>query len=149
MLNNLSKTVAAIVLIAGLVSVAIGGFFIAQGFAKADFIKEKMITQKITYGGAEGTINGIIDTPEEAQAMADILEEHRTQNFGYYTELTRDDPKRAQILQAMTMESALDLAVVGYGLTDVVKASGAFMVLVGLTFGAIAVSTLRKGSPQG
>ena len=145
MINNMSKKVAGLVLVAALVSIAIGGLFIAQAFAKADLITETMVEQKVTYGGAEGGIDGLVDTPQEAATMASILEEHRVTNLGYYTELARDDPNRQTILNAMTMENSLNLAVMGYGLTDVVKGSGAFMIIVGLTFGAIAVSSLRKG----
>lgn len=143
MLNNLSKKVAALVLVAGIIAIAIGGVFVSQGFSKANYITEQIAAQQITYGGAGSTIDGIIDTPQEAQEMASVLQEHQLA-LGVYSQLSRDDPNRAQILNALTMENALNLAVAGYGLTDVVKASGAFMILVGLTFGAIAVSTLRK-----
>ena len=137
------KKVAVVVLVIGLLSLALGGFFIQQGFAKANMIAEKMAELQVTYSGAGGTIDGLIDTPREAQAMADILQEH-SNSIGYYSQLPKDDPKRAQILQALTMIDSLQLAVMGFGLTDVVKASGAFMVLVGFTFVLISVPNLRQ-----
>lgn len=143
MLENLGKKVAVVVLIIGLISIALGGFFINTGFTKANMITEKMVSENITYGGAGGTIAGIIDTPDEAQTMTGILDEH-SKAMGNYAQLKKDDPNRQQILNAMTMTNSLQLAVMGFGLTDVVKASGAFMILIGLSLGLISVPTLRQ-----
>lgn len=143
MLNNTGKTLAVLVLVIGIVSIALGGFFIQQGFAKAALLTDEMTKANITYGGAGGDIDGIIDTPQEAQVMANILNEHSAE-LGNYTQLARDDPNRQTILNAMTMTNSLEMAVMGFGLTDVVKASGAFMVLVGLTFIAISVPSFRR-----
>lgn len=143
MCNNLGKKIAVIVLLVGLVSIALGGFFIQTGFAKADLLHETMVKQNITYTGAGGTISGIIDTPQEAQAMADVLQEHSSK-YGSYSAMTKDDPNRQTVLNALTMSSSLELAVLGFGLTDIVKATGAFMVLIGLALGLIAIPTLRQ-----
>jgi hypothetical protein len=140
---NMGRKIAAIALVMGLISFALGGFFVQQGFAKASMITEKMTEQNITYGSAGGSIAGAIDTPQEAQAMADILGEHAKQ-YGNYAELKKDDPNRQTILNAMTMSNSLEMAVMGFGLTDVVKASGAFMLLVGFTFIIIAIPGLSK-----
>jgi hypothetical protein len=134
---------AILVVVLGVVSLALGGFFVKLGFEKADLITQQMVAQEITYGGAGGDIVGIIDTPQEAQVMADILQEH-SKELGNYSQLARDDPNRQQILNALTMTNSLEMAVMGYGLTDVVKATGAFMILVGFTFIVIAVPAFRR-----
>jgi hypothetical protein len=145
-INSISKRISILVLIAGLIAIVAGGVFIGMGFQKASMITEKMAEQQVTYTGAGGIINGIIDTPAEAQAMSDVLAEHQA-SLGIYSQLAKDDPNRATILNAMTMENSLNLAIMGYGLTDVVKASGAFMVVVGLAFLAISVpGILQKNS---
>ena len=146
MLNNAGKTLSVLVLVVGLAALALGGFFIQQGFSRAQDITDKMIEANITYGGAGGDIIGIIDTPVEARVMADILTEH-SQEIGNYSEMSRDDPNRQTVLNALTMTNSLQMAVMGYGLTDVVKAVGGFMVLAGLAFGAIAVQGLRQRKP--
>jgi hypothetical protein len=143
MLNNIGRKLAALILVLGLVSFALGGFFIQQGFAKAAVLTEAMSSQKISYGSAGGSIQGVIDTPQEAQVMADVLSEHLKQ-YGSYSDLKKDDPNRQTILNGMTMVNSLELAVMGFGLTDVVKASGAFMILVGLTFVVISVPALGR-----
>ena len=144
MVISYSKKLAIIVLLVGAVSVVMGGIFIFQGIDKGNLVIEAMCLEKVEYGGADGTIEGIVDTPEEAQVMAGILREHRMENYGYYTELARDDPKRDGILKAMTMENALNLAQVGYGLSQVVILTGIFMVIIGLTLGVGAVSVIRS-----
>jgi hypothetical protein len=143
MLNNIGKKVAALVVVMGVVSILLGGFFVQQGFAKANMLSDRMDAAKITYGAAGSTIDGIIDTPVEAQAMADTLTEHQAA-LGNYAEMKRDDPNRQTYLNAQTMITSLELAVTGFGLTDVVKASGAFMVLTGVTFLAIGGTGLLR-----
>ncbi len=140
----INRKIAVVVIVMGLLSFALGGFFVQQGFAKANMLTEKMADQQITYTGAGSTIQGVIDTPQEAQAMADVLGEHSAA-IGNYSKLAKDDPNRQTILNGMTMINSLELAVMGYGLTDVVKAAGAFMFLVGFTFLLIGVpSAIRK-----
>ena len=56
MLNSIGKRIAVLVIVLGIVSMALGGFFIQLGFAKADIITQTMVNQKITYGGAGGEI---------------------------------------------------------------------------------------------
>ena len=138
-----SKKLAALVMVVGIVSIVLGAFFISQGFAKSDEITKAMVSENITYGGAGSTINGIIDTSQEAEEMANVLYEHRSA-MGNYSQLKRDDPARQTILNAMTMENSLTLARLGFGLTQVVEASGVFMVLIGLTFVAGGAAVVRS-----
>jgi len=128
-----TKKLAAVLLVAGVISLVLSGVFIFQGISKSNMIIEAMRLEKVTYGGADGNIDGIIDTPVEAITMANILREHRMERYGYYSELERDDPNRETILKAMTMENSLNLAQMGYGLTQVVQATGLFIGLMGLT----------------
>jgi hypothetical protein len=130
---NHTKKLAAFLLVAGIISIVLSGVFIFQGFSKSNMIVDAMRTEKVTYGGADGEIDGVIDTPTEAATMAGILREHRMENYGYYSELERDDPGRESIITAMTMENSLNLAQMGYGLAQVVQATGLFMGLMGLT----------------
>ena len=142
-----SKKLAIIVLFTGLISLVMGGLFIAQSVVKGNMIKEAMALEKVVYEGEEanGSIHGVIDTPQEAQVMAGILRGHRLERYGRYTELARDDPKRQTILSAMTMENSLNLAQLSYGLTEVVKATGIFMIITGLALGASGFTAVRSG----
>lgn len=138
-----NKKLAVMVLVVGIVSIGLGSFFLYQGFDKASLITETMKEEKITYSGADGEIVGVIDTAAEAGAMAEILKEHRMEQ-GIYTELDRTDPARQSILNAMVMENSLTLAQMGFGLTQVVEATGVFMILVGLAMGTGALVAVRQ-----
>ncbi len=134
MITASKKSLAIILIMAGVISLVFCGVFVYQGFSKSNLIAAAMRIEKASYGSAEGDIVGIIDTSSEASVMSSVLREHRLERYGVYTELERDDPNRETILKAMTMESALNLAILGYGVTDVVKANGAFMGIIGITF---------------
>lgn len=138
-----NKKLAVMVLVLGVISVGLGSFFIYQGVNKASMITETMKEEKITYAAADGPIEGVIDTVAEAASMATVLKEHRMA-LGIYTELDRTDPKRQTILNAMVMENSLTLAQMGFGLTQVVEATGAFMIMVGLALGTSGIVGIRQ-----
>ncbi len=126
----------------GIICMVMGAIFIAQGFAKNAVLTAAMVSENITYTGAGGSIVGIIDTPAEAKVMSDVLAEHR-QAMGSYSSLKKDDPARQTILNAMTMENALNMAQMGFGLVQVVEATGAFMIILGGTLGIVGIVALR------
>lgn len=144
------KTIAIVLILAGIISLTFGGVFVFQGFSKANLITEAMRIEKASYGSADGEIEGVIDTCYEAQVMSGVLREHRMERYGTYTDLERDDPNRETILKAMTMENALNMAVLSYGVTDMAKANGAFMAVIGigLLLGGVCVSRTRKTSGE-
>ncbi len=125
-----NRNLGRVVLLLGVVALVIGAVFIGQGIVKNTMITEAMQEEQITYGGAE-EIDGVINTAAEAELMAGVLKEHRME-LGVYSELDREDPQRASILNAMTMENSLNLAQLGYGVVTVVIVSGIFMVIIGL-----------------
>ena len=139
------KKLGAILILAGIISLVFSGVFVFQSINASNLLTEAMCLEKATYGSADGAIDGIIDTPTEAQVMANTLREHRLESYGYYSELDREDPNRDIILKAMTMENSLNLAQVGYGLADVVKYTGIFMALLGAFLVVGGVFVIRSG----
>ena len=140
MANKNSKIAVIVLLLFAVISVAMGAVFISQGIAKNDLLIQTMAAEKVAYAApdANGAIKGVIDTPEEAAIMSGVLKDHRVKDYGYYSELKRDDPKRDQILKAITMETSLNLAQLGFGLVTVVESTGAFMIIMGLALGTVA-----------
>ena len=140
MTNSSAKIGMIVLLIFAVVCLAFGAVFIQQGISKNQLITQALAFEKVKYGGedAQGAIVDVIDTPKEAMVMAEILREHRTTDYGYYSELKRDDPNRDQILKALTMETSLNLAQLSYGLVTVVEVNGVFMIVVGLALGTVA-----------
>ena len=146
MANKGTKLAMIALVVFAVISLVFGGIFIYQGVNANSMLTQAIASEKVTYTAADanGAIKGVIDTPEEAVVMSSILREHRLKDYGYYAELKRDDPKRDQILKAITMETSLNLAQLGFGLATVVQVTGVFMIVMGLALGTVAF-TLRPG----
>jgi hypothetical protein len=140
-----------IVLIMAVVALVMGIVFIVQGVTKADWMRDAMRLEQVTLGFDEAAVarGELVDSAGEAQHAADTIREHRRGIASTYDELLaggRFDAGNETHLtyaQALNMENYLYLAVLGFGLTDVVIASGAFMVTTGIALGATWMA-LRK-----
>ena len=65
-MNTTVRNLGLIAIFFGVVALAMGIVFVQQGYAKEAFLREAMTQEQITLEGVEG----IIDTPEEAQIAA-------------------------------------------------------------------------------
>ena len=63
------------VLLLGVIGIALGGVFIAQGITKADMLKEEMRQEHVTYllPAEEIAKGNVIDTAGEAEEVADAV----------------------------------------------------------------------------
>jgi len=140
---NLTRSLAILIMLLGLVAIVIGGVFIGQGIAKNDLIVDRMEIEKVTLAldPDNPDVYTQITDITSAQDAADIIAEHRRGIAPTYQELLaggRYDPTNPQHLsyaQAMNLENYLYLAVAAFGLVQVALASGAFMVVTGLALG--------------
>jgi hypothetical protein len=127
-----------------------GIVFVQQGYAKEAFLQEAMTQEQITLEGIEG----IIDTPEEAQIAGDTVREHRHGIAPTYGDLlggghfNPDDPTHLTYAQALNLENYLYLAVASFGVFTLAKATGAFMIVMGLALGVTgyAIWSGQKGA---
>jgi len=136
-----------VVIIFAVISLAMGAVFVQQGYAKEAFLTEAMKQEEITLDG----VAGIIDTAEEAQIAGDTVREHRHGIAPTYGDLLAgerfnpSDPKQLTYAQALNLENYLYLAVASFGVFTVVKATGGFMVIMGLALGATGYGLLSTG----
>ena len=140
------KNLAILVLLMGVVAVILGAVFIGQGVTKDNQLKEVMRVEHVTLG-IESELEGeVIDSLPEAQKAGDTIREHRRGIAPTYSELLGEgrydptDPKQLTYAQAMNLENYLYLAVVAFGLTQSVVASGVFMVVTGIALGGTGVA---------
>ncbi len=148
---NLTRSLAILIMLLGLVAIVIGGVFIGQGIAKNDLIVDRMEIEKVTLAldPDNPDVYTQITDITSAQDAADIIAEHRRGIAPTYQELLaggRYDPTNPQHLsyaQAMNLENYLYLAVAAFGLVQVALASGAFMVVTGLALGGTGWVILR------
>jgi uncharacterized membrane protein len=155
---RVGRYLAVAVLLLGVVSIAVGAVFVTQGISKSNWMKEAMREEHITYllPAEEVAKGNVIDTAGEAQKVADTIREHRRNIAPTYQDLLAGssfDPTNATQLryaQALNMENYLYLAVLGFGVTDVVIFSGVFMIVVGIALGVtgVVLFTLARRQPK-
>ncbi|UCG84156.1 MAG: hypothetical protein JSW38_04895 [Dehalococcoidia bacterium] len=141
-----------IIMIMAVASLVMGVVFIVQGVTKADWMTDAMRLEQVTVGLSEEAIeNGnVVDTAAEAQAAGDTIREHRRGIAATYNELLgggRYDPTNPDHLtyaQALNMENYLYLGVLGFGVTQIAMAAGAFMIFTGIGLGAASLALRRR-----
>ena len=148
---NIIRSLTILVLFLGVVAVVLGVVFVAQGMAKDDLLVKAMQQEKITLGipTEEMAIGDVIDSAKEAEIAGDTVREHRhgiAPTYGDLLGAERYDPTNPQQLtyaQALNLENYLYLAVLGFGVTQVVIGSGAFMIITGLALGGTGMVLLK------
>ena len=153
-MGRLGRYLAIIVLLLGVVGIVMGSVFIGLGVARNNELKEAMRVEHVTLGIEEAEMKGqVIDSLEEAKEAGDTVREHRHGIAATYEDLLggeRFDPTepiQLSYAQALNLENYLYLAVVAFGLTQSIIASGVFMIATGIALGAngIALFKLTKG----
>ena len=150
-MERMGRYLSILVLVLGAIAFIIGAAFIYQGIAKQDLIRTQMQVEKVTYLLPEEEIQkgNVIDTAEEAQMVANTVKEHRHQIAPTYDDLLQGgrydptNPKHLTYSQAINLENYLYLGALAFGLSTVVLASGAFMIVTGIALGGIGVVLLR------
>jgi hypothetical protein len=144
------RNLAILVLLLGIVAVVIGGVFVGLGVTRDNQLKEAMRVEHVTLG-IEGTEleDEVIDSLSEAEKAGDTIREHRRGIALTYSDLLGGehydptDPEQLTYAQAMNLENYLYLAVVAFGLTQSVTASGVFMLITGIALGGTGAALYR------
>jgi len=145
------KAMAIVIVLLGVVAVVFGAVFIGQGISKNNQLVAAMQVEQVTLG-IESELEGeIIDSLGEAMEAGDTIREHRRGIAPTYSDLLGGerydpaDPLQLTYAQALNLENYLYLAVVAFGLTQSVTASGVFMVVTGLALGGTGMVLYRLG----
>jgi len=142
------RKLGLVVIFFGVIALAIGIVFIQQGFAQESWLVEAMETEQIAMPDGSGVI---VNSSQLAEKAGDLVREHRHGISPTYGELLGGEhfdptnPTQITYLQAMNIENYLYLAVTAFGVFLVVKAAGAFMVLMGIGLGATGFALWRTG----
>ena len=147
---KLNRNLAVLVLLLGVMAVVMGAVFVGQGVAKDAQLKEAMRVEHVTLGIESDDLEGeVIDSLAEAQKAGDTIREHRRGIAPSYSDLlggdkyNPEDPKQLTYAQALNLENYLYLAVVAFGLTQSVAASGVFMLVTGLALSGTGLTLFR------
>jgi hypothetical protein len=137
-----------VVILFGVIALAMGIVFIQQGFDREAWLVQTMRQEQIQMPDEPATI---VDSTALAQTAGDIVREHRHGIAPTYGDLlgggrfNPTDPTQLTYAQAMNIENYLYLAVTAFGVFTVVKATGAFMVVMGLALGATGYTLWKLG----
>jgi len=147
---KMTRNLAIVVLLLGVVAIVMGAVFIGQGVSKNNQLVEVMRIEQVTLGIEGAELEGeVIDSLVEAQKAGDTVREHRRGIALTYSDLLGEgrydptDPKQLTYAQALNLENYLYLAVVAFGLTQSVTASGVFMVITGIALGGTGAVLYR------
>ena len=147
---KMTRNLAIVVLLLGVVAIVMGAVFIGQGVSKNNQLTEAMRIEHITLSIEDVELESeVIDSLGEAQKAGDTIREHRRGIAATYEDLLgegRFDPTNLGHLsyaQALNLENYLYLAVVAFGLTQSVTASGVLMVVTGIALGGTGVALYR------
>jgi hypothetical protein len=146
--NKKVSNLGLVVIVLGIIALAMGIVFVQQGFAQESWLEQTMNQEQITMPDGSGTI---INNEATARAAGDIVREHRHSISPTYGDLLGGqnfdptNPTQLTYAQAMNIENYLYLAVTAFGVFTVVKAAGAFMIVMGLALGATGYSLWSLG----
>ena len=136
---RVSKFAVVVAIGMGIAMMVIGSIFIVMGVdAKGEItealLKERVITSK------DAPIPGVlVEDAETARSQAAAIESHTFGRFGPYSSMDRDDPNRETYLKGLTLRNSLNLAVVGFGISDMAVGLGAVTIVLGLIIAGLAI----------
>ncbi len=120
----------------GVVFIAAGIYMVAEGRSAKDEVRDAIVRENITTSEDASIPNQPVDDAATAKSQANVIETHVMEITGgkTYAELPRDDPNRPTVLNSVSLRTALNLAVMGFKISDLVIGMGAFMIVIGGTF---------------
>ncbi len=123
-------------LILGVVFIAGGAYMMIEGQNAKNEVRDAIIAEKIITADDASIPNVQVNSAATAKAQAEAIEEHYLETTGglTYAELDRDDPARETAFRAANLRTSLNLAVMGFKVSDLVIGMGAFMAVIGAAF---------------
>jgi hypothetical protein len=118
-------------LVLGLCLLAGGLYMIVQGMNVRSEIRDELRDEQITTSQDASIPGVLVDDEETARAQADVIKEHTLGTWGPYSQLPREDPRRAQFVDGVALRTALNMAVMGFGVTDLVIGAGVIVLIAG------------------
>jgi len=123
-------------IVLGIAFIGGGLYMVSEGREAKDEVRNAVIAENIVTPEDASIPSVQVKDAATAKAQADIIEEHYLKLTGgkTYAELDREDPNRETAFRAATLRTSLNLAVMGFKISDLVIGMGFFMVAIGGTF---------------
>ena len=123
-------------LILGVVFVAGGVYMMVEGQNAKNEVRDAIVAENIITADDASIPNVPVNSAATAKAQANVIEEHYLEITGglTYAELDRDDPARETAFRAANLRTSLNLAVMGFKVSELVIGMGVFMIVIGAAF---------------
>ncbi len=123
-------------LMIGVVFMAGGIYMMIEGQNAKNDVRDAIVAENIITAEDASIPSVQVNSAATARAEADVIEKHYLEITGgkTYAELDRDDPARETAFRAANLRTSLNLAVMGFRVSDLVIGMGAFMVVIGAAF---------------
>ena len=116
----------------GLALAGAGAFLIVSGMQTRDYITDQLRDEQVTTS-KDASIPGVpVDDEQTAESQANAIKEHTLGTWGPYSQLPKDDPRRAQFIDGVALRTALNMSVMGFRITDLVIGTGVIVLVAGL-----------------
>jgi hypothetical protein len=117
--------------ILGLLLLIGGAFMVIQGISVRNEIRDELKAEQIMTSKDASIPEALVEDAETARAQAEVIKKHTLGTWGPYSQLPREDPRRAQFIDGVTLRTALNMAVMGFGVTQLVIGAGALVLVAG------------------
>ena len=123
-------------LILGVVFVAGGVYMMVEGQNAKNEVRDAIVAENIITADDASIPNVPVNSAATAKAQANVIEKHYLEITGglTYAELDRDDPARETAFRAANLRTSLNLAVMGFKVSELVIGMGLFMIVIGAAF---------------
>ncbi len=120
----------------GVIFLAGGVYMISEGQSAKNQVRDAIVAENIITPEDASIPNVQVNSAATARVQADIIETHYLESTDgkTYAELDRDDPARETAFTAANLRTSLNLAVMGFEISDLVIGMGVFMVVIGASF---------------
>jgi hypothetical protein len=115
-------------------AIVLGALMILGGAATALMVRSELAEQKIVTPDDACLPGNQVTGPFTAWCQAEVIDKHAREATGglTYAELPREDPRRAQAMNASFLRASLFTSIVAYGVAGMAAAIGLLFILIGL-----------------
>jgi len=126
----------------GLVLLAAGAFTLVRALDVRQQIRQELRDEQVVTSQDARIPGVLVQDARTAKAQADAIKQHTLGTWGPFSQLPRDDPRRPQFIDGVALRTALNLAVMGFGIADLLLGLGAILLVAGAATVALATPAL-------
>lgn len=117
----------------GFLFLGAGAYMMSEGVEARNLVRNELRAEQITTSEDASIPGVLVADVSTARSEEALITEHTRGEYGPYSGMERDDPNRATYLNGVTLRNALNLAVMGFKVSDLVVGIGVFVVVLGVT----------------